>query len=570
MLTTPLLTVWGMIPGWCRMIAAAAMLTASLPAVAQVIPPSELPGRERQRFEQPVAPRAQPGGTPITLPSTVAPPGAENIKVRLRGVRVEGATVYRDDEFEAFFRDLVGREVPLTAIYEIAQRITAHYGNAGYVLTRAIVPPQQLNPGGAVIRIQVIEGYVDNVEWPASLSGYRDFFSEYTAKIIANRPTNIKTIERYLLLAGDLPGLKFKNSLKPSPTRQGAATLVVEVTHKPIDAIGRVDNRGSKARGPEQFFTSVTANNIFRMHEAFTLAYASAFHPRELQYFYGGYRQVLTSEGLTAFVNTSFSPSKPGLPVNPVLEYRTRDLITEAGLSYPFIRQRERNLVFTALGFMSNDDSDIVAGPLFRDRIRGVRLKAEGDLADELKGINQLNVVFSHGIEGLGSTENGNPLASRPFGRVDFAKLEVTASRLQQLFANISLLVAAYGQYGFTPLLSPELCGYGGRVFGRAFDPSEMVGDSCFLQLAELRAELPITNTYLTQAQLYTFIDHGRLYNHNIAQLSAASGGVDAASVGGGIRLGWQSYLTADLSLAKAIDGPRDDTRFFFILTGRY
>jgi hemolysin activation/secretion protein len=559
-----------MIPGWCRIIAAAAMLTASLPAVAQVIPPSELPGRERERFQEPVAPRAQPGGSPITLPSTVAPPGAENIIVRLRGVRIEGATVYGGEELATFYRDLVGREVPLTAIYDIAQRITAHYGNAGYVLTRAIVPPQQLNPGGAVIRIQVIEGYVDNVEWPAALSGYRDFFSEYTAKIIANRPTNIKTIERYLLLAGDLPGLKFKNSLKPSPTRPGAATLVVEVIEKPIDAIARVDNRGSKARGPEQFFTSVTANNIFRMHEAFTLAYASAFQPRELQYYYGGYRQVLTSEGLTAFINTSFSPSKPGLPVDPALKYRTRDYVTEAGLSYPFIRQRERNLVFTGLGFMSDDQSDIVAGPLFRDRIRGVRVKAEGDLADELKGINQLNVVFSHGIEGLGSTRNDNPLASRPGARVDFAKLEVTASRLQQLFANWSLLVAAYGQYGFTSLLTPELCSYGGRVFGRAFDPSEMVGDSCFLQLAELRTELPITGNYLTQAQLYAFIDHGRLYNHNVAPVSTTLGGVDAASVGGGIRLGWQSYLTTDLSLAKAVEGPRDDTRFFFIVTGRY
>jgi hemolysin activation/secretion protein len=97
-----------------------------------------------------------------------------------------------------------------------------------------------------------------------------------------------------------------------------------------------------------------------------------------------------------------------------------------------------------------------------------------------------------------------------------------------------------------------------------------MVGDSCFLQLAELRTELPITGNYLTQAQLYAFIDHGRLYNHNVAPVSTTLGGVDAASVGGGIRLGWQSYLTTDLSLAKAVEGPRDDTRFFFIVTGRY
>jgi len=28
--------------------------------------------------------------------------------------------------------------------------------------------------------------------------------------------------------------------------------------------------------------------------------------------------------------------------------------------------------------------------------------------------------------------------------------------------------------------------------------------------------------------------------------------------------------MNADLTVARAIDGPRDDTRFFFALTGKY
>ena len=36
----------------------------------------------------------------------------------------------------------------------IAQRLTAKYGNDGYVLTRAVVPPQELSPDGAVVRIE--------------------------------------------------------------------------------------------------------------------------------------------------------------------------------------------------------------------------------------------------------------------------------------------------------------------------------------------------------------------------------------------------------------------------------
>src|SRR4029078_7745679 len=120
-------------------------------------------------------------------------------------------------------------------------------------------------------------GYVDRVEWPASLSKYRDFFSDYTATIIAGPPATLLTIERYLLLAGDLPGLKFKNSLKASSTHQGAATLVGEVAEKPIDAFGRIDNGRTTARGPYQSNTSATVNNLLRIHEAFTVSYAGAF-----------------------------------------------------------------------------------------------------------------------------------------------------------------------------------------------------------------------------------------------------------------------------------------------------
>ena len=114
----------------------------------------------------------------------------------------------------------------------------------------------------------------------ARVSQYVDFFSDYAAKIMAQRPANIRTIERYLLLAADLPGLKFKNNLKPHPSKQGAAILVVEVTEKPADVFARTDNRGTHARGPGRFLISPTVNNLLRIHEALTLTYAGAYQTR--------------------------------------------------------------------------------------------------------------------------------------------------------------------------------------------------------------------------------------------------------------------------------------------------
>ena len=153
-----------MLAGVGRVAAALAIAIVSTAALAQVIPPSAQPGRERERFTQPPVPRAQPGGPPVSLPSTVAPPGAEKIKIVIRSVSVGGSTVYSAAQLEPIYADLLGRETTLATVYEIARRITAKYGADGYVLSRAIVPPQQLNPKGVNVRIQVIEGWVDKVE----------------------------------------------------------------------------------------------------------------------------------------------------------------------------------------------------------------------------------------------------------------------------------------------------------------------------------------------------------------------------------------------------------------------
>jgi len=566
-----------MLAGRCRFFAVLAILLLPVTAVAQVIPPSAQAGRERERFVEPPQARAQPGGDVISLPSTVAPPAAAAITLTVSRVIVTGATVYSDADLAPLYADLLGGEVSLAAVYDLAQRITTKYGNAGYVLSRAVVPPQNFGRHGAVVRIQVVEGYVDNVVWPVEkLTRYRDFFTDYATRIMADRPANIRTLERYLLLANDLPGLKFSTSLKPSPSHPNASTLVVEVTEKRIDAVARIDNRGTHARGPWQYLGSATVNNILGAHESLTVSAAGAFQVEELQYYAINYRQVLTSEGLTGFINASHGFGRPGTDLLRSLEYKTRSTVVEAGLSYPVIRTRETNLTLTGLGFLTDDESFELGAPFTRDRLRGFRLKADADWADSFLGINQVNLTFSQGIHGLGATANADPNAPLPplptpstnAGRTDFNKIETTLSRLQPLFANFSFFAAGYAQYAFTPLLVSEQCGYGGRFFGRAFDPSQMLGDHCWAVLGELRYDIPTGIKQLTRAQLYAYADHGQVYT--IMPAAGTPLTQDGTSVGGGVRVAWEDTYSADLQVAKAVEGPRNDWRAFIVLGAKY
>ena len=249
---------------------------------------------------------------------------------------------------------------------------------------------------------------------------------------------------------------------------------------------------------------------------------------------------------------------------------------------YPIVRSRGRNLTVVALAFLGENYSFwnlTPDDPQAVDRLRGLRLRFEGDFADRTGAINQFGVTLSHGLPGLGSTDNDNLLASRRGGQVDFTKVEGLVSRLQPLVDRFSAVFAAYGQYAASPLLVPEQCGYGGRVFGRAFDPSELLGDHCWMVSAELRYDVAMPQrppgpgqqlVPLPSLQIYGFTDKAKLYRVAVDAVGTAATTFTGASAGGGIRLGWQNNVTVDVSAAKAIQGPRDDWRFFFTANARH
>jgi hemolysin activation/secretion protein len=182
--------------------------------------------------------------------ATVAPKDAADITLTVARFEIAGGTVFESRHFSDLTDPLTSRAIPLSELYALAARITARYGEAGYVLSRAVVPPQSFDFKGAVVRIEIVEGYVDAVVWPAGLRRFRNFFSDYEARIVQSRPANIKVIERNLLLASDLPGLTFGSTFRPSKVHPRASTLVVAATEKAVDLEAAIDNWGSEGRGP--------------------------------------------------------------------------------------------------------------------------------------------------------------------------------------------------------------------------------------------------------------------------------------------------------------------------------
>jgi hemolysin activation/secretion protein len=551
-----------------RLLAVLVLACLPLAAAAQTPLKSEL-GREQRRFELPQIPRAQPAERfqPLAVPALPRRSGREMdegpANFVLRSLRVTGSTVYDDAAFRPLYAEFLGRNVTLEELRIVSKRITKKYADDGYVISRAAAPEKDADTPGAVV-IRAIEGYIERVEWPATISRYRDFFSDYAEKIIADRPLNVRTLQHYLD-ASDLPGLKFAYKWKAIEAAKGAFVLIVTVTEKPLDLLVRVDNRGTIEKGPYQSLSSATFNNLFGQHEAITFAYANTLKLDELEYLAGKYRQILNIEGFAFIFNGTYSAGRPGADLS-AFDYRYKSTNFETGLSYALVRSLQRNLTLSGLLFVSESSSNIFGLPFSDDRLRGVRLLLDGDAVDSFKGSNQWNVTTSQGFKGLGSTQMGSQLASIANGRSDFTKVEASANRTQPLANGFSTYVSASSQYGFNPELSGEQCGYGGRDFGRAFDPSQLSGDRCWMVLGELRYDIWKKPDGIRPAtQLFGFVDHGQIYfAHPLPGFPPSASG---SSAGGGFRFNWE-HLNTDFVFAKGIDPEHERVwRLYFTVT---
>src|SRR5215510_15165807 len=86
-----------------------------------------------------------------------------------------------------------------------------------------------------------------------------------------------------LFIYGQL--LRFSSTFRPSTIEVHASTLMVTAQTKTIEALGSVDNWGSKGRGPWQVRGSASVNNSLGQLESLSATYVTTTpHTDELRY----------------------------------------------------------------------------------------------------------------------------------------------------------------------------------------------------------------------------------------------------------------------------------------------
>lgn len=528
---------------WRFLCVSAAIIAASgtVSAWAQTNTRSGDPGRIEQRFIPEIPPALSPG-PPIESPPQAEPAltGAAGT-FTLAAVDIEGATVYSMNELALLYEPYLAQTVTLADVQKILQAITDKYHADGYFLSRAVVDPQALTLG--ILRVRVIEGFVATVTFENKPTDRTDLFNRFAAKIEAERPLRLTTLERYILLMRDLPGVSLKPSLKPLDNNAGTYELVIRLEQKPVDALSQLDNHGTRAVGPFEMTTSASLNSALGLGEQTRLSYVTVpNHLQELKYVELVHDEPIDTEGTRIALDGIYADVH-AIANSGSLPELSESHFLKLILSHPLVRQRAQNLNLTAQFDYESVDSSQQGGTISDDDLRVARIAMNYQLTDAWNGLNVIGVRGSQGLDILGATKASAPNLSEPGGRSQFTKADFQLSRRQRITDDWAVLVEGLVQRSAQPLLLTEQFGLGGDRFGRGFDPSEITGDDGEAGSLELQYGRDPGWNWLQSYQLFAFFDVGE----TVQRAPAGRIQQSLASTGLGVRFRLTRYLTGEI-----------------------
>jgi hemolysin activation/secretion protein len=520
------------------LVAFAAALAGAGPAAAQSVPDPTNPGRILERFRDLRRIVPKPG---LRLPAS---PKAKRrlpkiAPFTLRMVELRGVSVYPLRTLARLYEDRIGKRVEAKDVLAIVDAIARRYRRDGWALVSVALPKQGFEDGR--LRIKVTEGFVSKVVIRGTTDRTKNLglLREYGERIARDRPLRQATLERYLLLAADIPGLKVGSRFEPNPKVPGSAILVLTLLHEPYNIILGIDNYGSSTLGPYQLQFGAGQNGVLSLGDVTRAQYSMTPRWGELHYFDLMHSFPLSAEGTRAHLDVFHVRSRPQL-----LDLRGRATGGRVGVGQAFQRSLRNNFTASVFFDVLDTQSYLAKTKISEDRLRNVRLSGVYSGLDDANGSTVLAATLSRGLAGLGAESN-----STPYSRANFTKVNLSARRIQVIASRLSLVASVAGQYAAVALPVPERFGYGGRFVGRAFDPSATTGDHGLAATTELRFAPPdiAAGPFSAETQLYVFGDWGRVWNRSpMAQPVFRMG----ASAGAGLRATVMKYVSGGIEIA--------------------
>ncbi|GAA5265050.1 hypothetical protein ACOSOMT5_P1475 [Acidiphilium sp. MT5] len=524
-------------------------------------------------------PSFQPVGPAAAMP---------NETVSINAVTTIGVTAFPAAKLAPITAGLTGPAVSLARIDAARRGLLNLYRDHGYVLTAVSA---EINKAGD-LRFIVTEGRIVSVKLSRNIGPAGALILGFLDHLTHERPVREASLEHWLLLAEQTPGVDVHAVLEPNAAAPGALTLVAEVSHKVVGGLLTVDNRAYRDTGPIEALGVFDLNSLTRFGDQTQL---SLFHTSHGTDNFGQFTEsfFVGTDGVRVSIYGGTGRAQPTGPL-ALIGYHSFITLFGASASYPLLLRRGEALTGVVKFDASNNVIDTQGSLASDDAVRAVRAEFDYDISDNAlanrSALTSMQVTFSKGLPFLGASANRRsaPPSGRLGERIDFWKIDASLSRMQTLFspwagASVDLRAAAGGQFTTDILPTSEEFYLGGSQFTRGYYSGQVTGDKAIYATAELDLNTGLNFRVFgrrveTGAQFYGFYDYGENFqNDQIAGQVSANHRL--ASFGGGVRLGLTRYLELDVEgvhrlvtqlVPVGAGQPLSETAIYWAVTARY
>jgi hemolysin activation/secretion protein len=498
--------------------------TASIPLNVQIVD-GQVPNLPPQQDIQPPTPTPQPSPQlPQQLPSpaellppsqpTPQPekiPNTPTGTVTVERFEVAGSTVFTQKELSEAVSDFINRPITLAELYQARSRITDLYVSNGYITSGAYIPPQEIGQGSGVVKIQVVEGKLEEIQ----ITGTRRLSPNYARDRIQAKikgPINQKRLLEALQLLQQNPLIENLSAELSAGSRQGESVLEVEIKEADtFNAQITLDNGRSPAVGSFRRRFVVTEANLFGLGDSIGVGYTNTDGSN---YFDASYTLPLNAQdGTISFTYGTGSSNVIEEPFN-VLDIQSSSRYYELTYRQPIIqslnqefalgitasrRETEASyLEFERLPFPSSG-----ADEQGRTRVSALRFFQEW-VSRNNREVFAVRSQFNVGLDVFDATINSDRADSR------FFSWQGLAQWLRLLAPDTLMLLRLNTQLATTTLLPLEQFGAGGVDSVRGYRQDFFLVDNGVFASAEV--QVPILRAGGT-LQMIPFADFGFGWN---------------------------------------------------------
>jgi len=443
-------------------------------------------------------------------------------------------------------------------IEQITARITQTYRDAGFLVSVAYIPPQQIGDS-QLLTLKVIEGRVGRVLVQGS-QRYRDDQLTASSLALIGRPLRQAEPERALLYARDLPGVSVTSVLQPGQNEgETDIVLVAKDSAHPYEISAGLSNHGSDSTGKYRAEVGISAFNALGAGDVLAASLGYGLDPAD------SWQAALslsipssTVDGLSAIAGISRSEMEINSGPFAAMRLTGPTTLFYAGSDWKFIQRNDLQVQASARWIHEESELEGLGMLLSRHSFdvldAGVSLRHTDR---RWRGMNLAQVSLRKSINDESSPFNWLYTSHAP----DFWVARTSVARLQALPGNQRLLLRGSAQFTEDALTPLEQFSVGGPTSVRAYPLSNALGDRGVQATFEYQVSAPgfadspspfDGRRWGDLVDINLFYDWGRTSPApNNRRLGVLPITLEGVGLGVGLRLPWKPELRLDMSAAK-------------------